>query len=63
MFDWAGYITTVLRNVIVVCALIGGVCAFLNSDLLIGAVFVILYAFVATDESWFVCKEDDKDET
>lgn len=63
MFDWAGYITAVLRNVVSICAFIGGVCAFSGSDVLIGALFVILCAIVSTDESWFVYEEDGGDET
>ncbi len=63
MFDWKGYVITVLRNVVSVCSFIGGVCAFLSSDVLIGVLFVILYAIVSTDESWFVYEEDDEDET
>lgn len=67
MFDWKGYVLAFLRNVISVCCFIGAVCAFLSQDIIVGVLFIIMYAFAAVDETWYFIPEDedgdDDDET
>lgn len=65
MFNWRGYITEVARNVAAVSSFIGAVCAFLEGSILSGLLFVIIYAFAATDAEWYYIPDgwdDDEDE-
>ncbi len=56
MFNWKGYVTELARNVAAISAFVGAVCAFLDGYLLSGALFVIVYAFAATDAEWYYIK-------
>lgn len=62
MFDWTNYIIALLRNVVSMCAFIGGTCAFLEHYIVVGIVFIVIYAFAATDESWFFIPPDSEDD-
>ena len=59
MFNWKGYITELARNVAAISAFAGAVCAFLDGYLLSGALFVIVYAFAATDAEWYYIPDGD----
>lgn len=61
MFNWKGYITEVARNIAATSSFIGAVCAFLEGYLLSGVLFVIIYAFAATDAEWYYIPDGDDD--
>lgn len=61
-FDWVGYVVAILRNVVSICAFIGGICAWMYGDVAIGIAFIFLYAIVATDEQWFMEPEDEEED-
>ena len=61
MFDWKGYITNVMRNLISVSSFVGATCALLDGYMIPGALFIIIYAITATDEEWYYTQDDDDD--
>ncbi len=63
MFDWKGYIANVARNVVVASSFIGAVCALLDSYVVTGALFILIYAVTITDEEWYYTPDDDDDDT
>ena len=61
MFDWKGYLTNVLRNIVSIASFIAAICATLDGYMVHCLLFILVYAIAATDEEWYYIPDDDSD--